>query len=63
MVDATPNVEVELATFVVAGEAGDTRLHRLAEVADLRKAVFPHLTLLLRVLRANQPSESISIAS
>ena len=60
MVDATSNVEVELATLVVAGEAGHTWLLGVAEVAKLPEAVLPHLTLLLRVLRAYQPGKSKS---
>lgn len=63
MVDATSNVEVELATFEVAGEAGHTWLLGLAEVAELPEAVLPNLSLLLRVLRAYQPGESISIVT
>jgi hypothetical protein len=60
-VDATPNVEVELAILVVTGEAGHTWLLDVADVAQLPEAVLSHLTFLLWVLRTYQPGESKSI--
>ncbi len=63
MVDAAPNVEVELTTLVVTGEAGHTWLIGVAEATELPEAVLSHLTRFLSVLRTYQPVESKCMVS